>query len=286
MTQAQIIDGKGIAARLRSALRQEVQALQREQGLTPGLAAVLVGENPASQIYVRMKVKACKEVGIYSRQVTLPAATSQEQLLALIAELNHDPQIHGILVQLPLPAGLDERAVLESVRPAKDADGFHPENLGYLLAGYPQVLPCTPAGILKLIDSTGIELVGAQAVVVGRSLIVGKPTALLLLSRHATVTLCHSRTRDLEQVCRRADVLVAATGRPRLITAEMVQPGAVVIDVGVNRMPDRSLVGDVDFEAVRQVAGYLTPVPGGVGPMTIAMLMQNTVAAARRSGAK
>jgi methylenetetrahydrofolate dehydrogenase (NADP+)/methenyltetrahydrofolate cyclohydrolase len=282
MPPAQVIDGRRIAAEIRSALQEEVQRLQRERGLPPGLAAVLVGEDPASQVYVRNKIRACKEVGLYSRAIELPASTPQKELLTLIEELNHDAQIHGILLQLPLPRGFDERAVLEAVAPVKDVDGFLPIHLGMLLAGYPEVVPCTPAGVLRLIESTGVALAGAQAVVVGRSTTVGKPTALLLLARHATVTLCHSRTRALAQICRQADILVAAAGRPHLVTADMIKPGAVVIDVGINRLPDGKLIGDVDFEGARQVAGYISRVPGGVGPMTIAMLLQNTVYAAQR----
>jgi len=286
MPPAQVIDGRRIAAEVRSALQGEVQRLQRDRGVTPGLAAVLVGEDPASQVYVRNKIRACKEVGLYSRAIELPASTPQDELLTLMEELNHDTRIHGILVQLPLPREIDQRAVLAAVAPAKDVDGFLPIHLGKLLAGHPEVIPCTPAGVLRLIESTGVALEGAQAVVVGRSTTVGKPTALLLLARHATVTLCHSHTRDLVPICRQADLLVVAAGRPHLITADMIKAGAIVIDVGINRLPDGRLVGDVDFEAARQVAGYISRVPGGVGPMTIAMLLQNTVRAAQRQSAR
>lgn len=284
MSQAQIIDGKSIAQGIREELRGEVARL-KEQGIVPGLAAVLVGENPASKIYVNMKAKACDEVGLYSEKHHLPEETTQEELLELVQRLNEDERIHGILIQLPLPSHLDQDVVLEAVSPRKDVDGFHSVNLGRLLAAkdfaeIPRFVPCTPAGIIKLIDSTGVEIKGKEAVVVGRSVIVGKPAALLLLARHATVTICHSRTRDLKERCREADILVAAVGVPKLIKAEMVKPGAVVIDVGVNRT-EEGLVGDVDFDQAKEVAGFITPVPGGVGPMTITMLLQNTVKAAK-----
>ena len=244
------------------------------------MAVILVGDDPASRVYVNNKKKACAEVGIYSREYALPKETTQEELLNLIRELNQDPEIHGILVQLPLPDHLDERQVLETISPDKDVDGFHPVNVGRLVTGQPCLKPCTPAGIIELIDRTGIELKGKEAVVVGRSNIVGKPVALLLLARHATVTICHSRTERIDEVCRRADVLVAAVGRPEMITGDWVKPGAVVIDVGINRV-EKGLVGDVEFDTAKEKAGYITPVPGGVGPMTIAMLMKNTVEAAR-----
>lgn len=284
MPKAQIIDGKKVAEQLRQELAEEVAALVK-QGITPGLAAVLVGEDPASQVYVRMKEKACAKVGLMSRGVRPPADVPQEELIAQIEELNRDPAVHGILVQLPLPKHLDTPEVLQHVSPDKDVDGFHPVNLGKLLSAkywneLPAFIPCTPAGAIKLIDSTGVEIEGKQAVVVGRSVIVGKPISMLLLARQATVTICHSRTRDLGAVTREADILVAAVGVPRLIKAEMVKPGAVVIDVGVNRLED-GLVGDVDFDQVIQVAGHVTPVPGGVGPMTITMLLANTVRSAK-----
>jgi methylenetetrahydrofolate dehydrogenase (NADP+)/methenyltetrahydrofolate cyclohydrolase len=284
---AEIIDGKRIAQEIRENLKAEVKRLQEEHGVTPGLAAVLVGEDPASKVYVNMKAKACGEAGIYSRKLELPADISQDELIKLIKELNEDPKIHGILVQLPLPKGLNDKEVLEAVDPNKDVDGFHPVNLGKLLiAKYwdelPPFVPCTPAGIIKLIESTGVEIEGKNAVVVGRSVIVGKPVAMLLLAKQATVSTCHSRTRDLKAVTRTADILVVAVGKPKLIGAEHIKPGAVVIDVGVNRMPDGKLVGDVDFEAAKEVASHITPVPGGVGPMTIAMLLTNTVESAKR----
>jgi methylenetetrahydrofolate dehydrogenase (NADP+)/methenyltetrahydrofolate cyclohydrolase len=272
------MDGKGIAAAVRGEVRSRVQALQHVTGQVPGLAAVLVGEDPASATYVRSKVRACAEVGIASRQLTPPADIPQADLLALVRGLNVDPAIHGILVQLPLPKPLDERAVLESVAPEKDVDGFTFGNVGRLVENQPRFVPCTPAGILELLDREQVALQGRRAVVVGRSEIVGKPVALLLLHRHATVTICHSRTADLAAETRRADVLIAAAGRPRLITGDMVKPGAVVIDVGINRVEGK-LVGDVDFESAAAVASAISPVPGGVGPMTVAMLLRNTLKA-------
>ena len=284
MPEAQIIDGKKVAEQLRRELAGEVAALAK-QGITPGLATVLVGEDPASQVYVRMKEKACANVGLMSRGVRPPADVSQEELIAQIEELNRDPAVHGILVQLPLPKHLDTAEVLLHVSPDKDVDGFHPVNLGKLLSAkyweeLPTFIPCTPAGSIKLIESTGVAIEGKRAVVVGRSIIVGKPISMLLLARQATVTICHSRTQELGSVTREADILVAAVGVPRLITAEMVKPGAVVIDVGVNRL-EEGLVGDVDFDQVVKVAGHITPVPGGVGPMTITMLLANTVHSAK-----
>lgn len=283
-----IIDGKAIAQQIRDGLKAEVVKLQREKGITPGLAAVLVGENPASKVYVNMKAKACEEVGIYSEKIHLPADTPQERLIELVHQLNQNKKIHGILIQLPLPPPLDEHAVLQEVDPNKDVDGFHPVNLGKLLSAkfwneLPPFVPCTPAGCIKLIESTGTEIEGKNAVVVGRSVIVGKPAAMLLLAKQATVTVAHSRTKNLKEICRQADILVVAVGKAGLVTAGMIKPGAIVIDVGVNRMSDGKLVGDVDFEGAKEVAGYITPVPGGVGPMTIAMLLSNTVASAKRS---
>jgi methylenetetrahydrofolate dehydrogenase (NADP+)/methenyltetrahydrofolate cyclohydrolase len=284
MPQANIIDGKAVAEELRAKLKGEVEALAA-QGVTPGLATVLVGEHPASQVYVRMKEKACAKLGIASHGVRPSAQVSESELIETIESLNEDPAIHGILVQLPLPQHVDTQRVLRRVSPEKDVDGFHPENLGRLLSAktwneLPRFIPCTPAGAIHLIDTTGCNPEGLNAVVVGRSLIVGKPVAMLLLARQATVTICHSRTHDLAAVTREADILVAAVGVPRLITAEMVRPGAVVIDVGINRL-EEGLVGDVDFESVRGVASHITPVPGGVGPMTITMLLANTVRSAR-----
>jgi len=284
MPQGQIIDGKAVAEALRAELKTQVDALA-SRGVSPGLATVLVGEDPASQVYVRMKEKACAKLGIASHAVRPAADVSEAELIDSIESLNADPAVHGILVQLPLPKHLDTQRVLRRVNPDKDVDGFHPLNLGRLLSAktwdqLPRFIPCTPAGVIHLIDSTGCAFEGAHAVVVGRSLIVGKPVAMLLLARQATVTLCHSRTRDLGALTRQADILVAAVGVPRLITANMVKPGAVVIDVGVNRLED-GLVGDVDFEAVQDVASHVTPVPGGVGPMTITMLLANTVRSAQ-----
>ncbi len=286
---AKIIDGKAIAERIRAQIAAEVQ--QRvENGLSrPGLATVLVGDNPASQIYVRMKHKACEQVGINSFGYEIPADASQEEVEALVERLNADPAIHGILVQLPLPAGLDEEKVLGRIRLEKDVDGFHPLNIGRLAqkGREPLFVPCTPAGIMVLLEEAGVVLEGARAVVLGRSNIVGMPVSLLLLRRNATVTVCHSRTRDLPAVTREADVLIAAVGRAEMVRGDWVKPGAVVIDVGVNRVEDPTakkgyrLVGDVAFDEVKEVAAAITPVPGGVGPMTIAMLLKNTLRAAK-----
>ncbi|HIE65588.1 MAG: bifunctional methylenetetrahydrofolate dehydrogenase/methenyltetrahydrofolate cyclohydrolase FolD [Nitrospira sp.] len=276
---AKRIDGKMISQRVRDRVKSEVKSISDR--VTPGLAAVLVGEDPASRIYVRNKRKKCEEVGIYSEEHPLPESTSEDELLSLIDKLNRDPKIHGILVQLPLPNQIQERRILEAVLPEKDVDGFHYLNVGKLVANEPGFVPCTPLGIIEMLDSIGLEIKGANAVVVGRSNIVGKPAALLLLHRHATVTLCHSRTRDLAAVCREADILIAAIGKPQFIKAEMVKEGATVIDVGINRLPDGRLVGDVDFEAVQEKAGAITLVPGGVGPMTIAMLLSNTLQSAK-----
>jgi methylenetetrahydrofolate dehydrogenase (NADP+)/methenyltetrahydrofolate cyclohydrolase len=254
----------------------------------PGLAVVLVGEDPASQVYVRNKIKACAEAGIASFEHRLAASTSEEELLRLVSSLNTDPQVHGILVQLPLPSHISTQKVIEAVRPSKDVDGFHPENLGLLASGHARFVACTPAGVMRLLDHAGVPLAGRHAVVVGRSAIVGKPAALLLLERNATVTICHSRTADLAAVIKEADILVAAVGRARLIKGEMIKPGAAVIDVGINRLdsgPDAGkLCGDVDFAAALGRAGWITPVPGGVGPMTIAMLLENTLRAAHEQG--
>jgi methylenetetrahydrofolate dehydrogenase (NADP+)/methenyltetrahydrofolate cyclohydrolase len=280
---AQIIDGKAVAAEVRERMRGEVvEYADTHDGHTPGLATVLVGDDPGSEIYVRNKHKATEEAGMRSLHHGLPAETSQEQLLDLIGQLNEDPEVDGILVQLPLPEQIDPDAVLARLDPAKDVDGLTPTNAGLLASGAPGLVPCTPAGVIELLRHQGVELEGAEAVVVGRSNLVGRPVASLLLGANATVTSCHSRTRDLPGVCARADVLVAAVGVPRLIGADAVKPGATVIDVGMNRTDD-GLAGDVDFEAVKEVAGALTPVPGGVGPMTIAMLLVNTLSAARRA---
>ena len=277
---AKIIDGKQVAARCREELKQQVAAL-RARGIIPGLAVILVGEDPASQVYVRNKHRACEELGIHSEQYTLSADTDRQTLLDLIMELNGREEIDGILVQLPLPGQLDEKEILSAIDPAKDVDSFHPQNVGRLVIGDYFFAPCTPSGILTLIDSAGVDLTGKECVVIGRSNIVGKPMALMLLHRNATVTVCHSKTRELPSVTRRADVLISAVGKAGFVTADMVKPGAVVIDVGMNRNQAGKLCGDVDFESVSRVAGYLTPVPGGVGPMTITMLLRSTVLSAQ-----
>jgi len=278
---AEIIDGKKIAAEIRGRIKDDVKKLTAE-GRQPGLAAVLVGDNPASVIYVRNKRKACEEVGIYSEEHKLSATTTQEDLINLIFRLNNDPKIHGILVQLPLPKPLDAEQVVYAVSPKKDVDGLHPNNVGHLTMGSPVFVPCTPAGVMAMLDYHKIPIEGRRAVIVGRSNLVGRPVSLLLMHRNATITVCHSRTRDIAAVCREGDILIAAIGKPRFVTAEMVKEGAVVIDVGINRLPDGKLVGDVDYDPVSKKAGWITPVPGGVGPMTIAMLLQNTLESARR----
>ena len=277
---AKLIDGKAVSASVRAQVAQEVQDL-KAKGLHPGLAVVIVGDDPASRTYVNNKKKACAETGIYSEEYALPAATTQEELLSLVRSLNQKPEIHGILVQSPLPEGLDEEAVIEEINPQKDVDAFHPQNVGRIMIGNFHFLPCTPAGVIELIRSEGIEIAGKRCVVIGRSNIVGKPMAMLLLHNHGTVTICHSKTRDLAEICREADILVAAAGRPKFVTENMVKPGAVVIDVGMDRDENGKLCGDVDFVHVEPKAGYITPVPGGVGPMTIAMLLRNTVTAAK-----
>ena len=274
------IDGKAIAAELRAQMKAQVSQME-EDGVTPGLAVVLVGEDPASHTYVRNKKRACEETGIYSEVHTLPASFGQAALLNLIAQLNARPDIDGILVQSPLPEGYDEQAVVNAIAPDKDVDAFHPENVGRLSLGEAAFLPCTPAGILALLRHEGISVAGKRCVVVGRSNIVGKPMAMLLLQADGTVTVCHSKTQNLPAVTREADILIAAIGKPKFFTADMVKPGAVVIDVGMDRDEAGKLCGDVDFASVEPVASYITPVPGGVGPMTIAMLLQNTLTAAR-----
>lgn len=279
---ARILDGKALAAAVKAEAAAECAALQK-QGIAPCLAVVLVGEDPASQIYVRGKVNDCAQCGIQSREHRLSAATTQAELLALVARLAADPAVHGILVQLPLPAHIDERAVINAIPPEKDVDGFSPLNVGRLQLGEECFLPCTPAGCLRMIESTGTAVAGKNAIVIGRSNIVGKPMALLLLAQNATVTVCHSKTQDLAAICRGADLLIAAVGRQGFVQADWVKPGAVVIDVGINRGADGKLHGDVD-PAAAEVAGWLTPVPGGVGPMTRAMLMKNAVRAAARQG--
>lgn len=276
-----IIDGKAIAKMKREEIAKEVAKLNAK-GITPGLAVILVGDDPASQIYVRNKHRACKETGIYSREITLAKDTSEEDLLALIDKLNADSAIDGILVQLPLPKQIDSDKVIERISPHKDVDGFHPVNAGALLTGQEGFVSCTPLGIMELIKSTGQEISGKDAVVIGRSNIVGKPVAHLLLRENATVTICHSRTRDLKSICQRADILVAAIGKAEMITGDYIKEGAIVIDVGINRLESGKVVGDVAFEEASKKATYITPVPGGVGPMTITMLLYNTLLSARK----
>jgi methylenetetrahydrofolate dehydrogenase (NADP+)/methenyltetrahydrofolate cyclohydrolase len=278
---ARILDGKSLAASIRVSVKERVAALAAK-GVRPGLAVILAGDDPASKVYVRNKTRACEETGIRSVQIDYPASVTQAELLRRIETLNADAAVHGILIQLPLPEGIDTRLVLDAVSPTKDVDGFHSSSLGALLAGTPGFLPGTPAGVMRLLDHAAIPVAGRRAVIVGRSNIVGKPLALLLLQRDATVTLCHSRTQGLEEETRRADILIAAVGKAKLIGAAMVKPGACVIDVGVNRLVGGPLAGDVDFAAVKDVAGAITPVPGGVGPMTIAMLLENCLKAAER----
>jgi len=278
---ARILDGKKLSAEIRASVKEET-AFLREKGIVPGLAVVLVGDDPASKVYVGQKEKGCLEAGFASFLHRLPDSTTQEELLDLIGRLNGDASVHGILVQLPLPRQIDPDTVLAAIRPEKDVDGFHPVNVGRLVAGLPACEPCTSKGILRLLKSTGIPLAGKEAVVIGRSNIVGKPVALMLLAESATVTVCHSRTKDLAEHVRRADILVAAIGKPRFVTADMVKEGAVVVDVGINRL-EEGLVGDVDFGPVSEKAAWITPVPGGVGPMTIAMLLENTLEQAKKA---
>lgn len=278
---ANIIDGKGLAQRLRDRLKNEVDML-KDQGIKPGLAVVLVGDNPASLVYVKAKGKACDEVGINLFQRTLHKEITQKELLWQISELNNDPKVHGILVQLPLPDHLGEELILEAISPEKDVDGFHPMNTGRLVINKPLFQPCTPLGVIKLLENTGVYISGKEAVVVGRSNIVGKPVALMLLHRNATVTICHSRTQNLREKIGRADILIAAIGKPAAIKGEWIKQGAIVIDVGINRLDGGKLVGDVEFDEAFKKASFITPVPGGVGPMTIAMLLYNTVEAAKR----
>lgn len=278
---ANIINGKEVSAATRAAIKQQTEKLTAEFGRAPGLAVIIVGENAASKIYVRNKHKACLDVGIRSFEITLPAETTEEELIARINELNASDEVDGILVQLPLPLHIDEDHIINTIRPDKDVDAFHPINVGKILTGKYEFLPCTPAGIMTLIDYYGIDVEGKQCVVVGRSNIVGKPMGLLLLERNGTVAICHSRTHDLASVTRSADILVVAVGRPNFISGDMIKEGAVVIDVGINRLPDGRLVGDVDFESASSVASMITPVPGGVGPMTITTLLKNTLTAAQ-----
>jgi len=279
---ARIIDGKAIAQEVRAEWKLRVDAL-RTRGMRPGLVVIIVGEDAASKVYVRNKVKACADLGIYSELIELPADTSEDALLAKIAELNTASHIHGILVQLPVPKHIDGNKILEAIAPHKDVDGFHQTNVGALVSGHSKFPPCTPSGAMKLLEKCGIAIEGKHAVVVGRSNIVGKPMALMLLHKNATVTLCTSKTTGLANHTRNADILVVATGKPHMITGDMIKPGAAVIDVGINRLPNGKLVGDVEFESAKKVAGWITPVPGGVGPMTITMLLANTIQAAERT---
>ena len=281
-----LIEGKKVSEALRLKMKEEVSELIRESGVTPGLAVILVGEDPASTVYVRNKERASIELGIHSEVYRLPASTTEEELLALIEKLNADAHIHGILCQLPLPKHISEEKVILTISPDKDVDAFHPQNVGRIMTGNYRFLPCTPAGVMELLDFYGIDINGKSCVVVGRSNIVGKPQAMLLLEKNGTVTIAHSRTKDLSTVTRGADVLVVAVGRPKMVTADMVKDGAVVVDVGINRLPDGKLCGDVDFDAVSAKTSFITPVPGGVGPMTITMLMKNTITATREFIAK
>ena len=273
------LDGKMVSAKVRGSILEEVNKL-KEQGVRPGLAVIIVGEDPASQVYVRNKERACEECGFYSEKYALPEETTQEQLLELIEELNHNPRIDGILCQLPVPKHIDDQAIIDAISPEKDVDAFHPVNVGKIMVGNFDFLPCTPAGVMQLLEEYGIDPQGKNCVVIGRSNIVGKPMSMLLLHKHGTVTICHSRTKNLKEVCAQADILVAAVGKADFVTADMVKEGATVIDVGMNRK-DGKLCGDVCFDEVNEKAAYLTPVPGGVGPMTITMLMKNTLKAAK-----
>lgn len=277
---AKLIDGKAVAASVRTQVALEVLQL-KAKGITPGLAVVIVGDDPASRTYVNNKKKACAEVGVYSEEYALPAGTSQQELLDLVNRLNQKKDIHGILVQSPLPNGLNETAIVEAIQPNKDVDAFHPSNVGRIMIGNFHFLPCTPAGVIELLRSANIDICGKNCVVIGRSNIVGKPMAMLLLHNNGTVTICHSKTKHLAEICQNADILVAAIGKPKFVTADMVKPGAVVIDVGMDRDENGKLCGDVDFVNVEKKASFITPVPGGVGPMTIAMLLKNTIVAAK-----
>ena len=279
---AEFISGKLVSSEVRNSIKSEIEIFKRESGINPGLAVILVGNNPASAVYVRNKHKACLEVGINSYEITMPEETTEEELLNKIAELNADESVHGILVQLPLPKHISEDNVINSISPEKDVDAFHPANVGKIVIGKYDFLPCTPAGIMELLHFYNIDISGKECVVIGRSNIVGKPMALLLLAENGTVTVCHSRTKELSEVTKRADILVVAIGRPKFVTKDMVKPGAVVIDVGINRLNDGKLCGDVDYEAVEPIVDMITPVPGGVGPMTITMLLKNTLTAAKK----
>ena len=278
---AQIIDGKAISKQVREEIATDVVAFREKYNRAPGLAVIIVGSDPASQVYVRNKKKACEEVGFYSESYELPAETTQEELVALVERLNEDDKINGILVQLPLPKHLDETEILLKIKPEKDVDAFHPYNVGKIMIGNHDLLPCTPAGVMVLLERSGVDVSGKKCAVIGRSNIVGKPMAMLLLHANGTVTICHSRTQNLKEICREADILVASIGKPEFVTADMVKDGAVVVDVGINRLEDGKLVGDVAFSEVEPKASYITPVPGGVGPMTITMLLKNTLTAAK-----
>ncbi len=281
---AQIIDGKRISSEIRAEIKEKTEKFKESHGYAPGLAVIIVGTDPASQVYVRNKKRACEEIGFYSESYELPESTTQDDLISLVEKLNDDQNIHGILVQLPLPKHLNETEVLLKIRPEKDVDAFHPYNVGKIMIGDYNFLPCTPAGVMALISRNGIDVSGKSCVVIGRSNIVGKPMAMLLLHANGTVTICHSKTKNLKDICAEADILVAGIGKPNFVTADMVKEGAVVIDVGINRLPDGKLCGDVNFSEVEPKASYITPVPGGVGPMTITMLMQNTLTAAEVYG--
>ena len=281
---AKLIDGTAISAAVRADVAAEVAAL-KEKGIVPGLAVIIVGDDSASRVYVNNKKKACAEAGMYSEEFALPADTTQDELLALVESLNNRSDINGILCQLPLPPHIDDKAIIAAISPRKDVDAFHAANVGHIMIGDYHFLPCTPAGVMELLHRAGVEVAGKNCVVIGRSNIVGKPMAMLLLHENGTVTICHSKTKNLKEICAGADILVAAVGRPKFVTADMVKPGAAVIDVGMDRDENGKLCGDVDFAAVEPVAGYITPVPGGVGPMTIAMLLKNTVMAAKMQNA-
>ena len=280
---AKILDGKAVSQRVKNALKDETEKFVEKYGIKPGLAVVIVGDDPASRVYVNSKKKACAEIGYYSEEHALPESTTEDELLSLVEKLNGDEKIHGILVQLPLPKHIDEEKIINAINPKKDVDAFHPVNVGKIMIGNFDFLPCTTAGVMELIDDAGIDLTGKNCVVVGRSNIVGKPQAMLLLHKNATVTICHSKTKNIKEITKNADVLVAAVGRAQMFDGDYIKDGAVVIDVGMNRLENKKLVGDVDFESAEKKASYITPVPGGVGPMTIAMLMKNTLTAAKNA---
>ena len=280
---AKILDGKAVSQRVKNALKDETEKFVEKYGVRPGLAVVIVGDDPASRVYVNSKKKACAEIGYYSEEHALPESTTEDELLSLVEKLNGDEKIHGILVQLPLPKHIDEEKIINAINPKKDVDAFHPVNVGKIMIGNFDFLPCTPAGVMELINDAGIDLTGKNCVVVGRSNIVGKPQAMLLLHKNATVTICHSKTKNIKEITKNADVLVAAVGRAQMFDGDYIKDGAVVIDVGMNRLENKKLVGDVDFESAAKKASYITPVPGGVGPMTIAMLMKNTLTAAKNA---